>query len=237
MVTRAASYPIIGLAGLLACGGARPDAAAPRATGTAQRTAPVYPGIDITESVALGMVDGPSTAELTVIEAFDFACPHCERMQGPIDELVREYGGRVRVVYKNYVLPQHATAAHLAGCAAGMQGKFRAFADAVRAERASHAPTNEDFDAAIASGNIEGLLRGPELDLSALAHRIGLDMGRFDADRSGESCRAFLERDVREIERLDVDHIPVFFVADKRGDAMSKEQLRALIDAGLAATR
>jgi protein-disulfide isomerase len=236
MVTSTASYLFVALAGLVACGGARPDAAAPRATGAPPSTALVFPGIDITESVALGMVDGPSTAQLTMVAAFDFACPNCDRMQGPIDQVVREYAGRLRVVYKNYVLPQHSTAAHLAGCAAGKQGKFRAFADAVRAERAKHARTKEDIEAAVAAGKLDDLLRQPELDLPALARRIGMDMGQFEADRSGASCRVFVERDRREMEQLDVDHLPVFFVAGKRGDAVSAGELRALIDAAVAAT-
>jgi hypothetical protein len=88
------------------------------------------------------MVDGPSTAQLTVVAAFDFACPHCTRMQGPLDELVRAYRGRARVVYKAFVLRRESSeAAHLAACAAGKQGKFRAFADALRAEVARSGPS------------------------------------------------------------------------------------------------
>jgi protein-disulfide isomerase len=117
---------------LVACGGAQGEPAAPRAG--APRPVPVFPGLDITDAVALGMVDGPSTAQLTVVEAIDFECVHCMQIQGPVDELVREYGGRVRFVYKNFVLNHHTDAIHRAGCAASKQGKFRAFADAVRAQ-------------------------------------------------------------------------------------------------------
>jgi len=224
----------LALAGVAACGGARTEATAP-----ALRPVPVFPGLDIRDAVALGMVDGPSTAQLTVVEAIDFACPHCDMMQGPIDDLVREYGGRVRVVYKHYVLPRHSDAAHLAACAAGKQGKFRAFADALRAERARHALSNEQIMQAVKEGGAEALQRliSAEPDVVALARGVGLDVAAFDAERSGAWCRAFLDRDHGEIEKIDIDHLPMFFIADKRADPLTKDALRAAIDAGLAAAR
>jgi protein-disulfide isomerase len=230
-VVRHTWVPVLVLAVVAACGGARTEAAAP-----ARRQVPVFPGLDITDAVALGMVDGASTAQLTVVEAIDFACPHCERMQGPLDELVREYGGRVRVVYKNCVLPQHSGAAHLAACAAGKQGKYRAFADALRAERARHAMTEEQIVQALREGGAAAVERvmNPEVDLAALARDIGLDTAAFDAERSGAWCRAFLDRDQAEMDKLGIDHLPMFFIADKRADPMTKEALRAAIDAGLA---
>jgi hypothetical protein len=224
----------LALVGIAACGGARPESTAP-----ARRTVPVFPGLDIRDAVALGMVDGPSTAQLTVVEAIDFACPHCDMMQGPIDELVREYGGRIRVVYKHYVLPRHSDAAHLAACAAGKQGKFRAFADALRAERTRHALSNEQIVQAIQEGGAEALQRitSAEPDMVALARGIGLDVAAFDAERGGAWCRAFLDRDHGEIDKIDIDHLPMFFIADKRADPLTKEALRAAIDAALAAAR
>ena len=224
----------LALASAAGCGGARPEATTP-----ALRALPVYPGLDIADAVALGMADGPSTAQLTVVEAIDFACPHCDRMQGPIDELVREYGGKVRVVYKHYVLPRHSDAAHLASCAAGKQGKFRAFADALRAERARTELTEEQIMKAIREGGAEALQRvmSQEPDLAALARGIGLDMAKFDAERSGAGCRAFLDRDHREIDQTDIDHLPMFFLVDQRADPMTKDALRAAIDAALAKAR
>jgi hypothetical protein len=40
---------------------------------------------------------------------------------------VKEYDGKVRVVFKNLVVHPQVTNAHLAGCAAGKQGKFQQF--------------------------------------------------------------------------------------------------------------
>ena len=84
--------------------------------------------VDVAPDVAVGQVDGPNSAYVTIVEGWDFACPYCQQVSSVLDELVAEYGGKVRVVYKNMIIhPQVATAAHLAGCAAANQGKFVAF--------------------------------------------------------------------------------------------------------------
>jgi predicted DsbA family dithiol-disulfide isomerase len=240
-VLRSIGSRVLVLMAVAACGGARPEAGAkaPAGAGPARRPLPVFPGIDVTDSMALGMVDGPNTAEVTVIEAFDLACPHCEQMQAPLDELVREYRGRIRVVYKSWVLPRHTADAHLAACAAGKQGKFRAFVDALRAEHPKHQLTDEQIRKAIQEGKLEDLILrgGGEPDLAAIAQGVGVERTAFDAERNGAWCRAFLDRDQKEIDGLDIDHLPYFLVADKRVDTMSKEELRAAIDASLAAAR
>ncbi len=48
-----------------------------------------------------------------------------------LEDLVKEYGGKVRVVFKNLVVhPQVVMTAHKAGCAAAKQQKFAAFKNA-----------------------------------------------------------------------------------------------------------
>ena len=73
--------------------------------------------VDITDDLKAGQVDGPATAGVTIIKAFDFACPYCNQVSGTLDELVKEHHGDVRVVYKNLVVhPTIAMSAHLASC-------------------------------------------------------------------------------------------------------------------------
>ena len=50
------------------------------------------------------------------------------RVSSILDEMVKKYDGKVRVVYKNFVVhPDTATDAHLAACAASKQGKIKDF--------------------------------------------------------------------------------------------------------------
>src|SRR3954470_22333265 len=69
-------------------------------------------------------VDGPADAKVTLVKAYDYACPYCEKVRDTMDELRKKYGNDVRVVYKQFVVhPQVATAGALAFCAASRQGK------------------------------------------------------------------------------------------------------------------
>ena len=68
--------------------------------------------------------DGPADAKVTLVKAYDYACPYCERVRGTMDDLRKKYGNDLRVVYKQFVVhPQVATAGALAFCAAAKQGK------------------------------------------------------------------------------------------------------------------
>ena len=69
---------------------------------------------------------GPSTAPVTVIEFSDFQCPFCSRVEDTLSQVEKEYGPKVRIVWKNNPLPFHPNAmpAAQAAMAAGEQGKF-----------------------------------------------------------------------------------------------------------------
>src|SRR5262245_15059490 len=55
-------------------------------------------------------VKGPAAAKVTIVEAFEFACPFCYRVRGTMDELQKQYGDNLRIVHKQYVVhPQVAT--------------------------------------------------------------------------------------------------------------------------------
>jgi len=81
--------------------------------------------VEIGESATLGS----ALAEVAIIEYADFECPACRRFAVDIEPaLRRDYidQGRVLLVFKNFPLPIHPTAAALAKGAwcAGRQGRF-----------------------------------------------------------------------------------------------------------------
>src|SRR5262249_51938551 len=100
----------------------------------ARPQAPPEPDPKATYAVAIDgdTPKGPATAKVTIVEAADFACPFCARAGGTIDELQKQYGNELRVVFKHYIIhPQTATTPALAACAANMQGKFWEFSKQV----------------------------------------------------------------------------------------------------------
>lgn len=75
---------------------------------------------------AEGPSRGPATAKVTVVEFSDFQCPYCSRGRQVMDEVVKAYGDKVRVVFRDFPLDFHQNAqkAAEAGHCADEQGKF-----------------------------------------------------------------------------------------------------------------
>ena len=80
-------------------------------------------------AIALGADDpvfGPASASVEIIEFSDFQCPFCQRLTETLEQLKTEYGSAIRLVFKDYPLPNHAQAfkAAEAGNCANQQGRF-----------------------------------------------------------------------------------------------------------------
>jgi len=66
-------------------------------------------------------VRGPKDAKVTIVEFSDFQCPYCARAhQTMSDQVMKEYQGKVKLVYKNFPLGFHpwAEPAAIAGACA-----------------------------------------------------------------------------------------------------------------------
>ena len=172
--------------------------------------------VDITNNIKHGFVEGPLTAPVTIVAAEDFACPYCERVSGTLDELVKEYDGKVRVVFKNLVVHPQVTNAHYAGCAAAKQGKFQQW-KTTWWEKGFKARKMDD-------ANIE-----------VIAKEIGLDMGRFKTDKDSGECKQIVEADMNELQKFRVNSTPTLFVNGTHvGGALPKETFKQMIDEKLA---
>src|SRR5207244_348285 len=109
-------------------------AAGPAAAAQAQPQ-PGAPGADPRFNVEAGNAPakGPKTAPVTIVEWSDFQCPFCSRAQPTLAQIMKEYAGKVRLVWKNQPLSFHPNAmpAAEAAMAAYEQGneKFWAMHD------------------------------------------------------------------------------------------------------------
>lgn len=51
---------------------------------------------------------GPANAKVTIVEYSDFQCPFCSRGYETLEkQVLKDYGDKVRFVYKNFPLPMH----------------------------------------------------------------------------------------------------------------------------------
>lgn len=177
------------------------------------------PDKNVVYSVPVGTspVVGPPNAKVTLVMAFDFACPFCRRAWAIVDALKTQYGNDLRIVYKQRVVhPATAMKPAIGACAANRQGKFRKFADLVW----THAFDVRDFD---------------EANIEAIAKESGLQMKKYKADVAG-SCPQEVEVDDDFLaKKLAVNATPSFFINGRYlAGALPQAQFAALIDEELA---
>lgn len=138
---------------------------------------------------------GPEHAKVTVVKAFEFACPFCDRVRPTLDQLRQEYGDDIKIVYKDYLVhPSTATDPALAACAAHKQGKYEEMTNLIW-EKGFRAGRNLGRD-----------------NMEKLAGELGLDMARFKSDMDSDACKKDIQQDQAALARLGVSGTPAFFI-------------------------
>jgi protein-disulfide isomerase len=139
--------------------------------------------------------EGPADAKVTIVKAYDYLCPFCERVRPTMEEIRKKYGNDVRVVYKQFVVHPQAQLAHLAACAAFKQGNDQFLAlDKLLWDKgyAAHEYT--------------------EQSVADMAKDAGLDVAKLQADMKGQDCQTWLQKDRTELDAFGVGSTPSFFV-------------------------
>jgi protein-disulfide isomerase len=137
-------------------------------------------------------VRGAPEAPVTIVEFSDFQCPFCAAVRPTLEQLLREYPGQVRLVFKHFPLEFHENAplAHQAALAAGEQGKFWEMHDQIFA-------------------NQRAMKRD---DLIRTARDLGLNMDRFVADIDSSRFISVVDADKEEGARIGVNGTPSFVI-------------------------
>jgi protein-disulfide isomerase len=147
------------------------------------------PSADV--NIAKAYTNGSPDAQVTLVEFADYECPYCQKVNPQIQQMKKEYGDKLAIVYKDFPLPMHHTsekAAEAARCA-GEQGKFWQYHDV--------------------------LFYSKQLDVDALkehARVISLDVDRFDTCLDSGSQAAAVKKDLEEAKSLGLTGTPSFFV-------------------------
>jgi protein-disulfide isomerase len=178
--------------------------------------------VDVAKAVKAGQLEGPANAAVTIVKAFDFACPYCEKMSAPLHDVVKDYKGKVRVVYMNLVVhPETVMTAHRYSCAAAKQKQYLAWKDVF---------WEKGFGPYAASGG-QDKSSLDEANLLALSKDMKLDVKKLEADAKSDACRQRIDEDQAELGKLKVSGTPALFVNGKWiNGAIPSAGLRALID-------
>lgn len=155
---------------------------------------------------------GAKDAKVTVVKAFEFACPFCERARPTMDQLLEDYEGDIKVVYKHFLVhPQQATLPAQAACAAGEQGKFAEMEDLLWEK----AYKTRDFG---------------EENMEKLAKEAGLDLAKFKADMKG-ICQKKVRQDHAQVAAVGTTGTPAFYINGRfLSGARPVDQFKVIVD-------
>jgi protein-disulfide isomerase len=154
---------------------------------------------------------GPADAPIEVVEFSDFQCPFCQRVGPAVTQMLQTYGDRIRLVYREYPLPNHPNArpASEAGLCANEQGKFWPYHDKLFA-------------------NQQRLGAG---DLRQYAVDLGLDAKRFNACLDSHKNAALVEADIAAGNAAGMNGTPAFFINGRMlSGAQPFDAFKAIID-------
>jgi protein-disulfide isomerase len=169
---------------------------------------------------AAAHVRGNPDAPVTLEEFGDFQCPPCGQFAGFVEELLKEYDSRLRIVFRNFPLPghEHAREAALAAEAAGFQGKFWEMYDTLYREQSnwSKAPNTREL-------------------FESYAGALGLNVDQFKKDMDGEKAKERVDSDHALGDSLGVKVTPTLFINKHPVEPEQKnpEGVRAAINAAL----
>ena len=130
--------------------------------------------------------------KITIVECSDFDCPFCKRGADTVAQIVKEYGDKVAVYFRNYPLPMHKMAepAHRAAIAAQNQNKFWEMHDLLFADKAKR--SDDDF--------------------KGYAKQLGLDMVKFERDYADAGTAKRVQDDMAECTKMEVRGAPGFLI-------------------------
>jgi len=133
---------------------------------------------------------GPEDAKITIFAFQDFECPHSQRGAKTFKPLLKQYSGKVRLVFKNRPLTfhQHAAAAAKAALGAHMQGRFWEYHDLL----------------------FENSTKLREEVFLRLARELDLDIEKFNADRNSKTVEEKLNADIAEANKHGFRGTPTF---------------------------
>ena len=163
---------------------------------------------------------GSMSAPVVFEEFGDLQCPPCATLMPIVETLEKQYGRKLRVLFRQFPLAVHknAPAAARATEAAGLQGRFWEMQHLLYQTQAAWKD-----------------LPNPESIFEADAAKLGLDVARFKADLKGDQVTARMEADKRRATSLHVDSTPTVFINNERVKitGITLDMFRAPIDAAL----
>ena len=148
--------------------------------------------IKLSEMLVAGRPEkGNPNAKVVVVEFSDMQCPSCRRGNDTVEQLMLQYEGKIRVIFRHYPLDIHPKARLFAQAAeaAHRQGKFWEMQDLIFNEQDANEKRLEEF-----------------------ARSLGLNMEQFRKDMKSKEVQDAILNDIASARRYGVTSTPTYFL-------------------------
>lgn len=133
---------------------------------------------------------GNPKGNVTIVEFFDYQCPHCKNMSQVVDGIVKK-DDKVRVVLKEFpIFGSSSVYASKAALAANKQGKYTQFHDALM-ETANPLTKEKVLEA---------------------AKSVGLNIDQLNKDMESKEVKDELDQNLKLAQKLGIMVTPVFII-------------------------
>ncbi|MFE3450427.1 DsbA family protein [Nonomuraea sp. NPDC059194] len=161
-----------------------------------------------------------SDGKVTLVEFLDFECEGCRAVFPAVEQLRKDYAGKVTFVVRYFPLPGHFNAERAARAveAAAQQGKFEAM------HRRMYETQTQWGEKQVPADDV---FRG-------FAKDLGLEMAAWEKAYADPATLRRIKADVADGQAAGVEGTPAFFLNGSKLQPNSMEEFKAAIDAALA---
>lgn len=158
-------------------------------------------------------------AKVTIVEFLDFECEACGAAYPFVEQLRKQYNGRVTFITRYFPIPSHTNAMNAARTAeaAARQGRFEQMYNELFRNQKTWAEKQDS--------------QAPYL--RTLAKRIGLDIAKYDRDIADPALQKRVEKDQKDGADLGVSGTPTFFLNGEKLALSSGQDFINAIDSAL----
>jgi protein-disulfide isomerase len=144
---------------------------------------------------------GNQNAKVTIVEFSDFQCPFCKRSEDAVNEVMKNYGDKIKFVWRNMPLPMHPDAPLAA------QASMEAFK-----QKGSDGfwKMHDLLYANQPSGQKQDGLKREALD--GYAQQLGLNMDKWKAALDSQSHKPEVEADAKAGNDAGISGTPAFLI-------------------------
>lgn len=157
---------------------------------------------------------GAQDPKITIVEFSDFACPFCQQSSPIINDIIKDYGDQVKLIFRNYPLHTNSIELAIAARCAGEQDKFWPMHNELFAEQDKLTDTGDTL----------------QNNLLIIANNLGININQFSECISSERGKAAIKADYDDGEALQIEGTPTWFINNYRITGyINEDQFREIV--------